>query len=108
MKIALSSELVELYETGETKDKELRKLIKSFPWVPKQFMTVLNDLSTMESTSVLVRGFRKYNYEQLKGDKKGFSSIRLKYREPVRMIFTESDEGIAIHVVDLNKHYGDK
>lgn len=51
---------------------------------------------------------KSLNYEQLKGNLKGFSSVRIGYRSKYRLLFTEHEDGILIKLIEINEHYGDK
>lgn len=107
MEISLAPPILELYKTGKTSDKALKKLIKKYSWIPTELVATIDLLLSIERTSILYSGFRRLAYEQLKGDMRGFSSVRLRHSEPIRMIFREYDEGIRIEVIEINRHYGD-
>lgn len=49
------------------------------------------------------------HYERLRYQYSGLSSVRLSNSSPVRLIFSEHDEGITISLVKLDcTHYGNK
>lgn len=51
---------------------------------------------------------KSLNYEQLRGNLKGFSSVRIGYNSKYRLLFTEHEDGILIKLIEINEHYGDK
>lgn len=58
---------------------------------------------TVERLGILeVRKLKGYHDEPLKGDRKGQRSIRL--NKAYRAIYIESDGGIEICVIEVNKH----
>ena len=95
--------LSELYETGQTTDKKHRfqpEIIRKYRYCIK----TLESASNIESLYKI----KSLNYEVLKGDKEGRSSIRvnLKYR----IEFSVTNEGIepvvtVCNILELSNHY---
>lgn len=55
-----------------------------------------------------LRCYKSLNYEPLKYDLKGLSSVRIGYKTKFRLEFEELDYGIRIKVIEISEHYGDK
>lgn len=95
--------LRELYTDGKTLDKHHRYQ----PQIIKKYTKVINLLLQEKN----VQGLTKYgslHYEHLRGDKDGFSSVRV--NDQFRIEFTESFNGdtqIAnvCNIIELSKHY---
>lgn len=96
--------LADLYEKGKTTDKKHRFQ----PNIVKEYLKcvkVLMSISRMEDLFT----FQSLNYEKLKGDKKGISSLRIndQYRLEFREIPSQSDQSIIeiCSIVDITNHY---
>ena len=96
--------LADLYEKGKTTDKKHRFQ----PNIVKRYLKcvkVLMSISRMED----LFAFQSLNYEKLKGDKKGISSLRIndQYRLEFREIPSQSDQSIIeiCSIVDITNHY---
>jgi|UniRef100_UPI00359C927E proteic killer suppression protein len=96
--------LADLYEKGKTTDKKHRFQ----PNIVKRYLKcvkVLMSISRMEDLFT----FQSLNYEKLKGDKKGISSLRIndQYRLEFREIPSQSDQSIIeiCSIVDITNHY---
>lgn len=50
--------------------------------------------------------YQRLHYEALKHEMSGLFSIRIGFRSPWRMVFSETEEGLAIIIIDINNHYG--
>ncbi|MDR3180756.1 MAG: type II toxin-antitoxin system RelE/ParE family toxin [Prevotellaceae bacterium] len=95
--------LRDLYETGKTTDKKHRfqpEIVRKYKYCIKVLLAAngVEDLYTVNSL----------NYEVLKGDKKGISSIRV--NKQYRIEFTVRDEGVepvvtVCNILELSKHY---
>lgn len=95
--------LQELYENGRTFDKSHR-------FQPHIIERYQQRIKTMEAASGLedIIRIRSYNYEVLKGDKKGISSIRVndKYRIEFKVEYFSSEKLITIcNIIELSNHY---
>jgi len=105
MKIEFEKEyLYELYKTGKTSDKKHRFQ----PQVITGYVKCVRSLVKATRTEDLYL-VKSLNYERLKGDKKGLSSVRIsdKYRLEFREIVNSSDMvGIIIcSLTDITNHY---
>lgn len=96
--------LADLYEKGKTSDKRHRfqpNIVKGY----LKCVKVLMSISRMEDLFT----FQSLNYEKLKGDKKGISSLRIndQYRLEFREIPSQSDQSIIeiCSIVDITNHY---
>ena len=96
--------LADLYEKGKTTDKKHRFQ----PNIVKRYLKcvkVLMSISRMEDLFT----FQSLNYEKLKGDKKGISSLSIndQYRLEFREIPSQSDQSIIeiCSIVDITNHY---
>lgn len=96
--------LAELYEKGETDDKKHRFQSQIINGYLKCIKALINT-TCMED----VYTFRALNYEKLKGNKKGLSSLRInnQYRLEFREISSQSNQTIIeiCSLVDITNHY---
>lgn len=96
--------LVELYETGKTSNKKYRFQPNVINGYLKCVKALIN-ASNMEDLYT----FRSLNYEKLKGDKKGISSLRInnQYRLEFREIPNMNNQSIIeiCSLVDITNHY---
>ena len=95
--------LRELYETGKTTDKKHRFQ----PDVIEGYLKAIFQLQTATKPEDLYRN-KSLNYEILKGDKKGISSIRA--TKKYRIEFIVKDEGVEpvikiCNILELSNHY---
>ena len=95
--------LSELYETGKTTDKKHR-------FQPEIVRKYIRCIKLLESASNIesIYHLKSLNYEVLKGDKEGISSIRVNMQ--YRIEFTVTDEGIepvvtVCNIKELSNHY---
>lgn len=65
-------------------------------------------LDRVKSCHQLENSYKSLNYERLKHDRQGYSSVRLGNRTKYRLIFTEDEERITICLIEISEHYGDK
>lgn len=96
----------ELAETGRSSDKRYRKL-RSNAKFKNDFSYVLRILVSAQVVDEL-KAYKALNYERLKGDMVGVSSVRIGYTSKYRLIFSECDGGVKIKLIEVNEHYGDK
>ena len=101
----MDQDLLDLYQDGKSKKyKEIernRELLGGFIRAVKMMMTVSN----VQELS----GFSYLHYEQLKYEWSGYSSVRLSNKFVHRLIFTETEDGIEVELIDIdNTHYGNK
>lgn len=95
--------LRELYETGKTSDKKHRyqpDIVRRY----QKCIRYLKAASSIEKLSVI----NSLNYEVLKGDKQGISSIRVndKYRIEFTVKDTTDEPIITIcNILNLSNHY---
>ena len=95
--------LSELYEKGQATDKKHRYQ----PEIVRKYKYCIKTLESASSIESLYK-IKSLNYEVLKGDKEGRSSIRvnLKYR----IEFTVTNEGVepvvtVCNILELSNHY---
>lgn len=105
MEVSFKSQLLaDLYEGKKVKDKEFR----SNPNLIKQYVKTVDRLKAVEKIEQLFQ-FAGLNYEKLKGDLKGSSSVRV--NNQYRLIFQEilSDEEpfevVLLEIEELSNHY---
>jgi proteic killer suppression protein len=105
MEILFSHQLlVDLYEGNKITDRQFR----SNPSLIKQYVKTVNKLRTVEKVEQLFQ-FGGLRYEKLKGDLKGYSSVRV--NDQYRIIFQEiADENEPFEIVifkleQFSKHY---
>ncbi len=95
--------LQELYETGKTTDKKHRYQ----PGIIRKYKDCINLMRRITDTNALSR-YNGLNFENLKGDKTGISSIRINNK--YRIEFTVTENGvepiiIVCNVLELSNHY---
>ena len=109
MKISFKDNaLSELYETGKTKDKKYKNICKSRRLV-EGYIRAVNIMYDVECTKDLIP-FSFLHYEKLKYQKdEPKSSVRLVNGLVERLIFTETEDGIEIELIEIDStHYGNK
>lgn len=100
--------LVELYETGKTKDSKYKKLCRNKKLVDG-YIRAVSTMYNVESTDELHQ-YSFLHYEKLKHQTEANrSSVRLVNGMIERLIFTETDEGIEVELLEIDStHYGNK
>ena len=109
MKITFREDaLSELYETGKTKDRKYKRICSNKRLLDGYIRAVkiMYDVNCTEE----LKSFSFLHYERLKYQKKEpKSSIRLANGFVERLIFTETDDGIEIELIEIDStHYGNK
>lgn len=95
--------LKELYETGKTNDKKHRfqpEIIRGYA----KCIYLMQEAKDVEELCKV----RSLRYEQLKGDKKGVSSVRIndKYRIEFTVSGYKEEEIFTIcNIIELSNHY---
>jgi toxin HigB-1 len=96
--------LRELYETEKTTDKKYRFQ----PQVVSKYIRCVDLLVGAPNLEALYK-FNSLNYEVLKGNKKGISSIRANDQYRIEFIATNENETEAIitvcSIIELSNHY---
>ncbi|MGP1622098.1 MAG: type II toxin-antitoxin system RelE/ParE family toxin [Candidatus Cryptobacteroides sp.] len=95
--------LQELYEKGKSSDKKHRYQ----PEIVSKYVERINILKTKDSIESLYN-IHSLNYEVLKGDKSGISSIRV--NKQYRIEFTAKEQGdeylvTVCNILELSNHY---
>ena len=95
--------LRELYQTGKTTDKKYRFQ----PAIIRKYIRVINLMIEQPDTFALAK-YNSLNYEKLKGNKVGLSSVRV--NDQYRIEFEEKvvgNQNIATicHITELSNHY---
>lgn len=105
MDISFNSQLLkDLYEGNKITDKRFR----SNPALVSQYIKTVKKLQAVDKVEQLFQ-FSGLNYEKLKGDLKGFSSVRI--NQQYRLIFeeiankNEPYEIVLFKLEDISKHY---
>ena len=95
--------LRKLYENGKSPDKKHRYQ----PDIIRRYQKAINFLKGSSSIEELWK-IRSLNYEVLKGDKAGLSSVRVNDQYRVEFTVTENDDKPILticNVVELSNHY---
>ena len=95
--------LKRLYEDGKSPDKKHRYQ----PDIIRRYQKAINFLKGSSSIEELWK-IRSLNYEVLKGDKTGLSSVRVNDQYRVEFTVTENDDKPILticNVVELSNHY---
>lgn len=95
--------LRELYETGKSGDKKHRYQ----PEIARRYIERINALKNKASIEALYN-IHSLNYEVLKGEKAGISSIRV--NKQYRIEFTVTEQGAesivtVCNILELSNHY---
>lgn len=95
--------LREMYQTGRTSGKKHRFQ----PEIIRKYVRVI-DLMIDQPNVLALKKYNSLNYEKLKGDKEGLSSVRL--NDQYRLEFEEKivgDQTVATicNIIDLSNHY---
>lgn len=83
------------------------KKLKSITALSREIKKIVSILRRVENVSSL-KNYGALNYERLKYNFSGKSSIRLGYNSKYRLIFEEFDNDIKVNVIEISEHYGDK
>lgn len=95
--------LQELYETGKTSEKKYRFQ----PEIVAKYARCIDVLISAKGTEALY-AVKSLNYEKLKGDKKGISSIRVnqQYRIEFTVNEVQSETIVTVcNILELSNHY---
>ncbi|MBQ2913635.1 MAG: type II toxin-antitoxin system RelE/ParE family toxin [Bacteroidales bacterium] len=95
--------LRELYEFGKTSDKKHRFQ----PDIVKRYIKCVKFLIASDSVEIL-KQINSLNYEVLKGDKEGISSIRVNNKYRLEFFVREYREESIIticNILELSNHY---
>jgi len=95
--------LQELYTTGKATDKKHRFQ----PEIIRRYIRVI-DLMIDQTNVLALRKYNSLNYEKLKGDKAGLSSVRV--NDQYRIEFEEKTVGDQLiaticNITELSNHY---
>lgn len=108
MKVTFKDEvLLELYETGKTKDKRYKSFCKNKKFIDG-YIRVVKTMHDIDSTADL-KLFSFLHYEKLKYQVEPRSSVRIVNGMVERLLFTETDDGIEVELIEIDStHYGNK
>lgn len=99
--------LADLYVNGKTNDSKYKKLCKNKKLVAG-FQRAVSIMYDVDSTEEL-KPFSFLHYEKLKYQKEPLSSVRLVNGMVERLLFTETEDGIEVELIEIdNTHYGNK
>lgn len=97
-----SKVLADFYSSIKVKDK----LLKSNPQLQKQYIKVINTLAATDKIEDLYH-IHSLNYEKLKGNLSGKSSVRI--NKQFRLIFEEisddKQEVTVLEIEEISNHY---
>lgn len=97
-----------MYETGTTNDRKYKRICKKKKLLIG-YQRAVSIMFSVESTAVL-KLFSFLHYEKLKYQyNESKSSLRLVNGMVERLIFSETDDGIEVELIEINEtHYGNK
>lgn len=106
MKITFKDDaLAELYEDGKTKDKKYKQFCKNKKLIDG-YIRVVTTMRSVKTTAEL-HYISFLHYEKLKH--KNMSSVRISNGMIERLLFTETEDGIEVELLEINNtHYGNK
>ena len=108
MKITFKDKaLSDLYENGKTEDRKYKKICRNIRLI-EGYQRAVSIMYDVESTDEL-KYFSFLHYEKLKYQKEAKSSIRIVNGMLERLLFTETDDGIEVELIEIDStHYGNK
>lgn len=108
MKITFKDKaLSDLYEEGRTEDSKYKKICRNVRLI-EGYQRAVSIMYDIESTEEL-KYFSFLHYERLKYQKEPKSSIRFVNGMVERLLFTETDNGIEVELLEIDStHYGNK
>ena len=108
MKITFKDKaLSDLYEEGRTEDRKYKKICRKVRLI-EGYQRAVSIMYDIESTEEL-KYFSFLHYEKLKYQKEPKSSVRLVNGMVERLLFTETDNGIEVELLEIDStHYGNK
>lgn len=96
--------LADLYEGKKVVDKQFR----SNPTLVKQYIKTVNKLRSVKKVEQLFQ-FAGLNYEKLRGNMKGYSSVRInqQYRLIIEEVANDKEpfEIVLFKLEEISKHY---
>ncbi|MDE6444363.1 MAG: hypothetical protein K2K64_08105 [Muribaculaceae bacterium] len=107
MKIEYETENIRLFILEDIATTRHYVRLKSNRQLRKDLDKVMRIMTTVRSCQELTQ-YKALNYEHLKYDLSGLSSVRLGFKTKFRLIFKETDKGIKINIIEISEHYGDK
>lgn len=109
MKVNFSdSDLEEFCTTGKSKKSAYKKYVRDGAFM-RALARALSAFVYAPNTAFLRDNYSFLHYERLTDNMSGRSSVRIMNGRVERLIFTESEEGIEIEILELNTtHYGNK
>lgn len=108
MKITFKDKaLSDLYKEGRTEDRKYKKICRNIRLI-EGYQRAVSIMYDIESTEEL-KYFSFLHYEKLKYQKEPKSSVRLVNGMVERLLFTETDNGIEVELLEIDStHYGNK
>lgn len=99
------SALADLFAFSKTKDRRYKYLCTD-KLLLNGYLRVVNTMKQTGTTEEL-RQYSFLHYEKLKHDPR--SSVRIVNGRIERLLFTESDDGIEVELIEIDRtHYGNK
>ena len=105
MKVEMTEDLKDLYETGQSKRyKDVARngvLLAGFVRAIK----IMEQVSSSDN----LKDFSFLHYEKLRYQLSGKSSVRLSNQYVHRLIFAETEDGLQVELIEIDdSHYGNK
>ena len=96
-----------MYKEGRTEDRKYKKICRNVRLI-EGYQRAVSIMYDIESTEEL-KYFSFLHYERLKYQKEPKSSVRLVNGMVERLLFTETDNGIEVELLEIDStHYGNK
>lgn len=99
-------ELETLITCGKSKNKLYKKLSRNVSFM-RDLIKVYNTLLTLPNVDS-IKCIGSLNYEKLRYNYSGKSSVRIGFKTKYRLIFIEKEDGLSVKLLETNEHYGDK
>ena len=93
-------ELSDLILKGRCTTNRVYKKLSSNALFRTNLARAMAKIRSVNNVSELA-DIKSLNYEPLKGDLQGFSSVRIGYKSKYRLLFTEHEDGILIKLIEI-------
>lgn len=105
MKVEMTDDLKDLYETGQSKRYKDVSRNRTLLAVFVRAIKIMEQAPSSDS----LKEFSFLHYEKLCYQLSGKSSVRLSNQYAHRLIFTETEDGLQVELIEIDDtHYGNK
>lgn len=101
-----NQDIEDLIVRANSQNKLYKKLLKVATF--KRDLSIVVGIIRNAPNTAFLSNFGKLNYEKLKHELTGYSSVRIGYKTKYRLIFEEFENGVRVKLIEVNEHYGNK